>query len=287
MKSNSYIKKLNEEAEYWGNLSEKTIKYGIHHAIDLRKSQKIPMEVLNVYGDPESLNILWGKEQDFIISEASKTKGSVLDLGCGTGWLTLELARNGMDATGLDVSKKCIKIAKNYFKHIKNVEGKAIYKVSDLNKIKLKENSFDVVTAWGCLHHVYNIDYLIREIFKALKPGGKFLVYDHVGENRVMKMARKIIRNLTLNRKNFNESPFEGVTRHRFVHLIKDNFDVVMTRNSLSFSINAIRFFGLHNLPTNLKLPIVKLVKFFDDILCSLNVFEGEFYLIYARKSII
>ena len=287
MEKVSYLEKINAESEYWGSLLEETLKYGIHHSIDLRKAQKIPIEELNVYGDPETLNILWGKERDFIISEAAEVKGKVLDLGCGTGWLTLELARNDMDVIGLDISKKCIKIAKKYLKNVKDVRGRARYRVTDLNNIKLKEKSFDVITAWGCLHHVQNIDHLIDEIFNALKPGGKFLVYDHVGENKIIKLIRKTIRSFMLNRKNFDESPFEGVTRHRFVNLIKNRFKIIITKNSLVFIINAIRLFRLHNLPTYLKLPIIKILKLFDDISCKLKILEGEYYLIYAKKNII
>ncbi len=39
---------------------------------------------------------------------------SILEVGCGPGYLSLELARSGFNMVGLDISEKCVEIATGY-----------------------------------------------------------------------------------------------------------------------------------------------------------------------------
>lgn len=48
----------------------------------------------------------------FYIAQAQKAGGSILELACGTGRITIPLARQGFDVTGLDISEGMLKIAK-------------------------------------------------------------------------------------------------------------------------------------------------------------------------------
>ena len=48
----------------------------------------------------------------FYLSMAQQVNGSVLELGCGTGRVTIPLARNGIDITGLDIVRGMLARAK-------------------------------------------------------------------------------------------------------------------------------------------------------------------------------
>ena len=44
----------------------------------------------------------------YLFNKFAKGK-KILDIGCGSGYLSLELARDGFEVTGVDISEKCIK----------------------------------------------------------------------------------------------------------------------------------------------------------------------------------
>src|SRR5690606_11831360 len=58
------------------------------------------------YGDPDRYDVetpRFEPDGPFFLSLARRWGGPVLELGCGTGRLTIPLAQNGIDMTGLDV----------------------------------------------------------------------------------------------------------------------------------------------------------------------------------------
>ncbi len=95
-----------------------------------------------------------------------KKAGSVLDLGCGTGYHFESLSKYGK-VYGLDISPKLIYIAKK-----KN----NLLVVADAQYLPFKDESFDIVVSiFGALNHVKNIDKTLFEIKRVLKREGVFL----------------------------------------------------------------------------------------------------------------
>jgi len=148
---------------FWGKIAEEQLNDG---AIpDLRRSAK-RTKVLNMWNDPEVEKITRGKFRGLLIKKATEVKGRTLDLGCGMGWLSLELARNGMDVDGVDISEKRIQIAKDYLEVApeKKNFGSINYIVADLNKIVLEESVYESVVVWDALRHIAEIDRLVEQI---------------------------------------------------------------------------------------------------------------------------
>lgn len=97
-------------------------------------------------------------------SEAIK----VLDFGCGSGILVDELAKQGYDAHGLDISEEAIKFG--VLQGIKNLG------VIDSHKINFPDNTFDAVFMLDVLEHLEDEKWALDEIRRVLKPRGVAII---------------------------------------------------------------------------------------------------------------
>lgn len=95
----------------------------------------------------------------------------VLDVGCGGGILTEAMARRGAEATGIDMAKKSLKIAKLHaLEHqVANVHYRLV-SVEDL--AAEAPGRFDVVTCMEMMEHVPDPASIVRACAKLAKPGG-------------------------------------------------------------------------------------------------------------------
>lgn len=93
----------------------------------------------------------------------------VLDVGAGTGRLTVELARAGAEVTALDVSEEMLKVLKRKNAQIETVVGEA-------EDLLFGDNIFDFVTAAFLVVHLKDPISFFNEVYRVLKVGGKFLV---------------------------------------------------------------------------------------------------------------
>jgi len=95
----------------------------------------------------------------------------VLDIGCGGGFLTEEIAKFGIDATGLDPSASSLQAARN---HAKILNLSINYQEGVGEKIDYPEDSFDMVFCLDVLEHVRDFKKIIDEVSRVLVPGGLF-----------------------------------------------------------------------------------------------------------------
>ena len=96
----------------------------------------------------------------------------ILDVGCGAGFLSNELALSGLRVTGVDLSVESLVVAREYDK-TKNV----LYLTADAYHLPFNNESFDVITAMDFLEHVENPEMVIKEFSRVLKPNGIFIFH--------------------------------------------------------------------------------------------------------------
>jgi len=92
----------------------------------------------------------------------------ILDLGCGTGELTAQVAESGAKVTGLDSSAGMIASAKAHFPQV-------TFQVADATSFSLSAQ-FDAVFSNATLHWVRQQEKALDRIHQHLKPGGRFVL---------------------------------------------------------------------------------------------------------------
>lgn len=105
----------------------------------------------------------------------------VLDLGCGSGWLAVYLARQGFEVVGVDVSAQAINLANTW---ASQEDLKISFEVGDASQLQYQAGSFDAVVANSIFEHfpIKQAQLLTDKINSMLKDGGVFVgCFDKVG----------------------------------------------------------------------------------------------------------
>lgn len=178
-----------KEATAFDNQSDERIKHGF--IPDLRRLHNVKWFYNNVWREPEFVKIHLIPRINFALDIARSRGGEVIELGCGYGYLTLELARYGLVVVGVDISPRSIEIAQKFADENKYKEnfGSLTYKCKNILTMDLGDNEFDTVIFFNTLHHISDINLLLEKIYISLKKGGNLIVCEPVRENFTRESA--------------------------------------------------------------------------------------------------
>src|SRR5690606_35646411 len=118
---------------------------------------------------------LYDKKLDFVseygkgvVEVLSPKQGEhILDLGCGTGELAAQISEAGASVIGIDLSNEMIQAAQKKYSDIQ-------FSVGDAENFKL-QTQVDAVFSNAALHWMKRPERVIRCVWDALKPGGRFV----------------------------------------------------------------------------------------------------------------
>jgi len=99
----------------------------------------------------------------------------VLDIGTGDGWPLLRIARFFTEAVGIDAAQRRVETAQAHAARL-NLTNVTIAKMDGM-QLQFEDNSFDGVMAASAVEQTPNPLLVLQEVFRVLRPGGKFRVY--------------------------------------------------------------------------------------------------------------
>jgi len=126
------------------------------------------------------------------IKKYLKTSDIVLDLGCGPGLISNEIADYVKFIYAIDISSKMIEIAKINadFRNIQNID----YAYSTIFDDKYKNGSFDIILAFNILHLLDDNQKTMQHINDLLKPGGLIIsVTPCIGEKLFLNISLSLL----------------------------------------------------------------------------------------------
>lgn len=149
------------------------------------------------------------------------TEKKVLDLGCYEGnSLSYYMAKNSKKYVGIDLSEKAIIMLRRRLNSIPNAE---VFSVDFLSS-EFNEKDFDLIYAYGVLHHFRNTEELIQKLKQKLKPGGRIISYDPLTTSLPLKLVRTLYRPFQTDKD--WEWPFSRKVYHKY----SNEFEIVERR---------------------------------------------------------
>jgi 2-polyprenyl-3-methyl-5-hydroxy-6-metoxy-1,4-benzoquinol methylase len=98
---------------------------------------------------------------------------TVLDAGCGEGYLSRILAQRGANVTGVDISPRLVEMAR-----AKEPGGAIPYHVADLSQpLPTYQAHFDLVASYFVLNDVYDYEGFLATMSALLKPAGRLVIF--------------------------------------------------------------------------------------------------------------
>jgi trans-aconitate 2-methyltransferase len=126
---------------------------------------------------------VWQFGRDLLGMLLPKPGERILDVGCGTGQLTSEIARSGATVVGMDQSAEMIAAARENYPELR-------FDMADI-AAGTYDNEFDAVFSNAALHWVKNQQGAITAIARALKPGGR-LVFEMGGHGNIRQIWKAL-----------------------------------------------------------------------------------------------
>jgi trans-aconitate methyltransferase len=122
---------------------------------------------------------VWKYGADLIPLLAPQAGERILDIGCGTGHLTAQIAVSGAAVVGIDRSQEMVNAAKKEYPRLD-------FEVADARDLRFRDE-FDAVFSNATLHWIREPERVIRSVWNALRASGRF-VAEFGGQGNVRKM---------------------------------------------------------------------------------------------------
>jgi SAM-dependent methyltransferase len=155
---------------------------------DLRHLRPWPELTDSLWRSPVLVELTHGRLWRLVAEVLPQPPARVLDVGCGIGALSLELARAGHDVTAIDPDATAIELAERGAHDCR--PGRLAYHKADAATWSADEASFDVIVTTRTLHHVPEPAAALERIRHWLRPSGRLVCVDFLHDRFDRRDAR-------------------------------------------------------------------------------------------------
>lgn len=139
-------------------------------SVDSEQNLKIEKEFYEkMFSDLKGLDdghcIVYGHDRIYKFMEDIE-RGSVLEVGCGGGHHSVNLAKRGFEITAIDISLNGLRAAKNLAEH---EDQNILFLCGDIKRLPFEDNAFDICFCSLILHHFTALNNIIKELSRVTK----------------------------------------------------------------------------------------------------------------------
>jgi ubiquinone/menaquinone biosynthesis C-methylase UbiE len=113
--------------------------------------------------------------------QGHELRGDVLEIGCGSGAMAAEVLRRFPDVrvVASDFDESMVAVAE---RRLSEFGSRAEVRQADASALPFPDSAFDAVLSFIMLHHVIRWEQAIAEMARVLRPGGRLIGYDLLGD---------------------------------------------------------------------------------------------------------
>jgi 2-polyprenyl-3-methyl-5-hydroxy-6-metoxy-1,4-benzoquinol methylase len=242
----TYEQQLAVEAERWSDhVSARQMKRSW-----LQSPVVIAYMNRRVAGDPHTDWFQWVNQHYLTRTE----REVALSLGCNDGEFERAIVRSGAVRTleGIDVSEQAIAVAQEA---ARQEQVDARFSAADVNTAILEPERYDLILSVMAMHHFADLEHVLTEVNRGLKPGGYFVLNEYVGASRFqwppeqMRLATDVLHLLSPRRRLLRDGtlretivapslddiirtdPFEAIRAAEIISLIEKRMNLVARRD--------------------------------------------------------
>jgi 2-polyprenyl-3-methyl-5-hydroxy-6-metoxy-1,4-benzoquinol methylase len=183
---------LEEEAQAFNQRILERTRAG--YIPDLRRATKCEFFYKSFWRDPYFIQKYLGDVVENLLAMVATHTGPgsrILDVGCGAGYISLELARAGHHVLGIDIAADAIASARRTLESnpYKDGFGSLAYEVRAVHEAT---GTYDVVLYSGLLHHLEKPDETVEEGVALLRANGIVIAYEPCHEEWRMQDAAQV-----------------------------------------------------------------------------------------------
>jgi SAM-dependent methyltransferase len=145
---------------------------------DLRSVNSWPALEDSLWRAPYLVRLTFGHAHSLIRQFLPPEPATILDVGSGTGFLSLEMAREGHRVVALDEDDEAIELATTSLRSDPQVGDLVTYHRHDVADWTAPPASFDVVVISRTLHHLRDPSEVLADIHHWLRPHGRLICLD-------------------------------------------------------------------------------------------------------------
>lgn len=261
--------------------------------------------------DPKMFNIVEGKYRNDIFKRVIKKSGNVIDICCGPGATSLELAREGLKVKGFDLSNDAISMAKKMKDENPYLEnfGSLEYHCQDINMINIQsEKNVSTIIGISAFHHIYDLENFLDNCYNSLEKGSLMITLDDIGHTKFDKFLKNILLFILPKYGLSYKEKFERIYKYIFYKKTVSNeifspMELYTSKHGASMKIienfwfnklklEKVVYYGAFSVqvcnsikgPAWFRYNVAKILTILDRVLIKFKICKGFYRIIYSTK---